>query len=115
MFRDVVLAVLLSVCAWAPAAQFLPEPSHALVPAASAETGVHPVDSDSTDDPDGQWNAAARAAASITESVWKFSVVHADLAGARCSRLTAPAVTIVSPDLRTRPAPGRLLSLPLLI
>jgi len=62
-----------------------------------------------------QWIAADRASASVTESVWKSSLVHAALAAARSTDLfvrTAP------PDRRDRPSSHRsphLRHAPLLI
>lgn len=111
-----LLALLFCVTAGAALAQTVP-PSADNTTRATAEifserqAGVP----GSTGDSDSRWNAGYRADASVTESLWKFSVVHADLAAAPSGGVSTEAYTA---NRRDRPARNRLAHLrhiPLLI
>ncbi len=70
---------------------------------------------DDGSDSDGQWNAHPRAHAAITESMWKWAPVHADLAGVRCPDMLMAIRTADLPAPRPHPAPSHSLHVPLLI
>src|SRR5687767_14869592 len=80
MVRRALLAALICVATWA-----IVDRSAIAVPqgiGAGAGSSCHTADSASTDPGSGrQWNASDRRAASLTESVWRSQLHHAELAG----------------------------------
>ncbi len=110
-----LLAAVFCVVAWATVALTTPRPADSQEAVASAAPCT-PVDDPGTGTSDGQWHAGSRASAAITESLWKLSPVHADLAGARCGDLfeTAPALPRRHCAFRRTPD-HRPLRIPLLI
>ncbi len=109
-----LLAILLSVTAWATLAQLL-QPSAAVAHAAHISAETEARRPGSTGDSDTRWGAGDRASVSVTESLWKSSVVHAQLAGTPSGNVFVE--TDVSPR-RDRPAHYRsshLIHIPLLI
>jgi hypothetical protein len=114
--RRRLIVLLFCLAAWATFAQVVP-------PAADAATrAVAPVLSETAADvpggtsgSDSRWNAGYRANVSATESLWKSSVVHADLAAARSGRVLATAYTVDRREPPARHRPPHLLHVPLLI
>lgn len=66
-------------------------------------------------DSDGQWHLAPRTNASLTESLWKSFLIHADLAGVRCADLFVAHHTADPPDRPARHSPNLPRRIPLLI
>jgi hypothetical protein len=112
VLRRVGLAVVFFAVAWAFAAQATLESSDGIVMAA-AQTCAQP-EPTSTGDSDGQWRSL-RGSVSITESVWKATLVHAELAVVRRPAMTSTNARVTSSDNRAGPAPSSLLRIPLLI
>lgn len=112
MLRRLGLAIVFFACVWALGTRTTVELSDGVVQDA-AEACARSTEHTSTGDSDGEWRSA-RVNVSITESVWKTTLVHADLAGVRL-----PArfwtIAVVSADDRARPAPRTPLRIPLLI
>ena len=69
----------------------------------------------STDRPDHRWDAGSRTSASITESIWRSQLHHAELAGALCLDGCDAIRRSDTPRRRTLPAPRHLHDIPLLI
>jgi hypothetical protein len=115
MLRGVLLTILFCLFVWATVAQVVPASSEAIMTVVGADGCSRRNDPRSTGDSDRQWNAQHHTNASITESVWKSPLVHAELAGARCPDVFVAMRNADLPDPpRTRPAPGHLLRIPLL-
>jgi hypothetical protein len=134
VLRRILLAALFCALAWTTSALATPQMADGLVPVASGDvrvvmTSVAGTDttatgpaldtdsggSDHDRTSDGQWNAAPRASAAMTESVWRLPLVHAELASARGFDLFAAIRAASPPDFSARPAPVRPLRIPLLI
>jgi len=114
--RRLLLAVLFCLTAWVAFAQILPPSAGATIGAladGSSENEAEAPDRD--DEPDGYWNAGCRASVSITESLWKSSVVHADLAAARSGDVFIGAGRRQRPDNLAPSRSPHLLHVPLLI
>jgi hypothetical protein len=116
MRRGGLLAILFCAFLWATVAHVAPASSNAIITAAGADGCSQRNDPQSTGDSDRQWDARPHTNASITESVWKSPLVHAELASARCNDAFAATRNAELPaPRRSRPAPGHLLRIPLLI
>jgi len=109
--RWVLLAAVLCLPAWATI-------DRALAVSSAAAGGATAVSLDApcgTDSPDARWDAGRRAGVSITESIWRSQLHHAELAGVACPDRLDPARQGERPHPWTPPAPPHLHRIPLLI
>jgi hypothetical protein len=114
--RRQLLALLFCLTAWAALAQMGPPSADAAINGAadvSSETGAG--DPRGAGNSDSRWIAGNRARVSGTESLWKSSVVHADLAAARSGDVFIETSTIGRPARPPRNRSAQLLHIPLLI
>src|SRR5688500_10381455 len=82
MVRRALLAALICVATWAIVDRSAIAVPQGIGAGAGAGSSCHTADSASPDPGSGrQWNASARRAASLTESVWRSQLHHAELAG----------------------------------
>lgn len=113
--RRRLVALLFCLAAWATLAHIVP-------PSADAANALADVCSErdagvpgGAGDSDSRWNAGYRANVSVTESLWKSSVVHADLAAAHSGDVFIDTDTVDRRDRPTRSRSAHLLHTPLLI
>jgi hypothetical protein len=112
-----LLALLFCLTAWAAFAQLVPPAVDSTTAAAdvSSNTEAGTRHGAGNGHSDGRWEAGYRACVSVTESLWRSSAIHADLAAERSSGGLIETRTATP---RHRLAPDRsahLLHIPLLI
>jgi hypothetical protein len=113
VFRRVLLAALLCLCASASVDHLLARSPDAAMRAASTAFALQ--DDPGPDRSDSQWLAERPASAALTESVWKSPLHHAELAGARCLHSADAIGRRDIPVRHPSHAPPHLLHVPLLI
>lgn len=81
----------------------------------SAEARVVAADTEEPSQSQLKWLAQVHTIGIVTESIWKSSLVHADLGGTRSPRTVDISLAANSPDPPAAPAPPYLRHTPLLI
>jgi hypothetical protein len=110
-----LLALLFCLTAWVTLAQMVPPSADAPPDAAAVSSETEAGVPAGAGNSDSRWNAGSRAYVSVTESHWKSSVVHADLAAARSGDVLIETSTVCRLDRPTRHRSAHLLQIPLLI
>jgi hypothetical protein len=113
--RRLVLAIGLSALLWTATARVESVPPDDILTMSGVESSQSDVDSHPPGDSDQQWRARHHAIAAVTESVWKFAPVHAELAATCATRVFDTVCPASSPDPPVRVAPDYLRHTPLLI
>lgn len=114
MFRYALLAALLCSFVWASSDRAANASSGDTVTATGAASWRSEAPDD-TDGPDRRWEAAHRASASLTESVWKSQLHHATLSGVVCLDRFSAVREGVAALRQARNVSQHLLHVPLLI
>ena len=113
--RRLLLALLFCSTAWAVFARVPPAPAQATRTAVVAVSSEMEAGTPRSTGAESQWQVAYRVQVSTTESLWRSSAVHADLAAAPSGDVFVETATV---DHRARPArtpSAHLLDIPLLI
>jgi hypothetical protein len=111
-----LLALLFCLTAWATLAQMVPASADTTTNAAAGVSSETQAGAPrGAGDSDNRWDARYRANVSVTESLWKSSVVHADLAAARSGEMFIETYTVGRRDRPTGNRSAHLLHIPLLI
>lgn len=114
VIRGLLLALVLWSATWATSARVMPVAPDTTTLGAAAEicSGHDPWN---TGHPDSWWGASTRFSAHLTESLWKSSVVHAELAGAPNVDVLVAVLDVRAPHPPARVTAPHLLRIPLLI
>jgi hypothetical protein len=105
----------LSALLWTATAGTGPMPPDDIVTASNVESCLLVGTSHESGDSGQQWRAHHHTIAAVTESVWKFGVVHAELACTPSPLVFDITRAASSPDPPVRSAPHYLRHTPLLI
>ena len=113
--RRTLLALLFCLTAWAAFVQLVPPAVDSTIAAADVSSNTQAGDPQGAGNPDGWWGPGYRACVSVTESLWKSSAIHADLAAERSGDGFIETRT-ATPGHRLAPnRSAHLLDIPLLI
>jgi len=109
------LAIGLFVLLWMADARAKSVPLDDVVPMSGGEFRVVAAGSDSPSDTGSQWRAPLHITGVVTESIWKFSLVHVELGATRSPRNVVTTFAASSPDPPAPSASHYLRRIPLLI
>ena len=113
--RLLLLAIGLSALLWTTGARTESVPPDDIITMSGVGSSLLAGDSQAPSDSDRQWRAQHHTIATVTESVWKSALVHAELAATRTAHSFDTVLAGSSPDPPVRSAPHYLRHSPLLI
>jgi hypothetical protein len=113
--RLILLALGLAALLWTAGPRTASIPPGGIIPASGIESCLMPGQSHAPGDSDQHWRPHRHTIATVTESLWKSALVHADLAATPSARLVDTARLPGLPDPPVDSEPHYLRHTPLLI